>query len=128
VLLGSFFINPVFALLAGLLSPLLSSVMTGMPPIFPIGLLMMIELSLYGFFVSFFNQRKINVFVTLILAMIIGRLGASLGAFVLSIGFSVKINALIYLKTGIITGIPGIIIQIILIPLLIKFLGAHIRR
>ncbi|WP_207666033.1 ECF transporter S component [Thermohalobacter berrensis] len=121
VLLGGFILGPYFGLLVGLITPFLSSILTGMPPIFPVGIIMFFELSTYGFVSGlFYNKLKQNEIITLTSAMIIGRIIAALVVAVLVYGFGAKMpNPFTYIKMAVIVGLPGIAIQVILIPILV---------
>ena len=107
VLLCGLLIGSKYGLLSGILIPLLSSVLTGMPPLFPIAFTMSIELAGYGC-VSGFLKKKTNVYVALIGAQIVGRF---IGALT---GESFAIST--YMTGVFITAFPGIILQIILVP------------
>jgi len=120
VLIAGFFLPPIYAALVGLLTPLLSSVLTGMPVLYPILPIMMGELMVYGLVISWLGKGRMkNVLGRLILAMIAGRLVAGLIVFLLAIGFGLKMNPLIYLQGAILTGLPGLVIQFLLIPALV---------
>ncbi|KNF07940.1 hypothetical protein CLPU_11c01090 [Gottschalkia purinilytica] len=120
VLIGGFLLPPYFALVLGIATPLLSSVVTGMPPIFPIGIIMMAELGSYGLITSLISKKfETLVIPSLVTAQVVGRIVAGITVFILSTFFGVKMNPIIFVKGSIITGIPGILIQLILIPTLI---------
>ncbi len=120
VLIGGFILSPKFAVLVGLLTPLLSSVLTGMPIFMPMAFIMMAELGIYGLTVSLLKEKGINNIITLISAMILGRISAviAVAIFVNLIGikFAPPVTFIIGAVT---TGIPGIIIQLIFIPILL---------
>jgi len=121
VLIGGFFLSPPLALLLGLLTPLLSSLITGMPVLFPIAIVMIFELSVYGLVFSVMTRKyKVNVIISLLFAMVFGRISAALSVHMMVLLFGIKMNPFIYIKGAIITGIPGIVIQIILVPMMIK--------
>ncbi|MBN2897877.1 MAG: ECF transporter S component [Clostridia bacterium] len=122
VLIAGFFLPPYLAMVVGAVTPLLSSVTTGMPILFPMGVIMMFELATYGAFVAWIRGRVASDYVALLSAMLIGRAVAGLVVFVLSIGFGVKMNALLFVKGGIVTGLPGIAVQLILIPIVVRAL------
>ncbi len=71
---------------------------------------------------------KLNTIVCLILAMIVGRIGGGLVAYILSVLFGVKIKALMFIKGSILTGLPGIIIQLIFIPIIVLALNKYSNR
>lgn len=120
VLIGGFLLPPVFAFLLGALTPLLNSMITGMPVLFPMAIIMIFELGAYGLVVSLL-YRKFNLpsIPSLVVAMILGRLVAGLVVYVLSAFFGVDLNALVFIVGAVTTGIPGIVIQLLLIPMLI---------
>ncbi len=119
VLMAGFVLSPVFALFVGIITPLLSSLLTGMPVLMPIGLIMMVELGIYGLVVSLLSS-KLNSIFTLLAAMIAGRLAAGLMVMLLVNAVGIKFAPpLVYLKGAIVTGVPGIIVQLIFIPALL---------
>ena len=124
VLLTGFIVGPFYGIIAGLMTPVLSSLMTGMPPVSPpILFLMMFELPIYGLVAGFlFERRKANVFISLIGAMILGRLSYGLGIIVLSKIFMLNIPPAIGVGSAFVSGLPGIALQIVLIPLTVKLL------
>lgn len=120
VLIGGFFLSPPLALFLGIITPLVSSVLTGMPVLFPMAVIMMFELGTYAFSASLFARKmKLPAVTSLILAMIAGRIAAGVTVAMLVQLFGVKMNPVLYIKGAVITGIPGIIIQLIFIPSLI---------
>lgn len=119
VLLSAFYLSPVFALLVGILSPLLSSILTGMPPLYPIGIIMIFELAAYGLITSIL-YKKSNIFVALIGGMISGRIVAGVTVSILQVGFGLQMKPLMYMKGAIITGVPGMLIQLLIIPVIIS--------
>lgn len=120
VLIGGFLLPPTLALLLGMLTPLLNSFITGMPVLFPIAIILVFELGAYGLITSLlYRVLKIPSLLALIISMIVGRLVAGLTIFVLSAFFTLPLDPIIFVKGVVITGLPGIIIQIILIPSLV---------
>ena len=120
VLIGGFLLPPYLALLLGMLTPLINSLVTGMPPLFPMAIIMIFELGIYGFVASIMYRRlKIPSIISLIISMIAGRIMAGLVVFILAAFFGLQMDPILFVIGGVTTGIPGIIIQIILIPSLI---------
>jgi len=119
VLLVAFYVNPLYALSVGALAPLLNSILTGMPVLYPIAIIMSFELATYGFVTSI-SYKKYNLMLSLIIGMISGRLVAGLIVVILQGIFGLEMNPLFYIKGAIITGIPGALIQLIIIPLIVK--------
>jgi len=121
VLLAGFLVGPGSGLIVGLLAPALSHMLTGMPPTYAVTL-MSLELPLYGLVAGLaYNRHGINVYVSLIAAMIVGRLMFGLGLFVLGIFIDLPYDAATFFSTGgaIATGLPGILLQVILVPLIV---------
>ena len=71
VLFGGILLGPYYGGVIGLLVPLLSSVLTGMPPV-PKVYFMFVELVTYGM-VAGWLIRRTNVYVSLLTAMLCGR-------------------------------------------------------
>ncbi len=111
-----------YGLLAGIATPLLSNILTGMPPA-PFLPSMLVELAVYGLVAGLLirfvrsKSQTANVFIALIGAMLAGRLLAGLvNALIINLG---KYSVQIWLSAFFITALPGIIIQLVLIPVLI---------
>ena len=120
VFIGGVVLVPELAILVGLLTPLLSSLLTGMPVLFPITIIMMFELATYGFIVSELTRRfKLHI-ISIFISMICGRAVATLLAYILVLIFDIKLNPMLYIKGAILTGLPGILIQLLIIPILIR--------
>ncbi len=57
--------------------------------------------------------------------MIIGRIAAGLTVYVLVLFSHINIDPFLYVKGSILTGIPEIVIQIILVPIIIRSIKAE---
>ena len=126
VLLAGFLVGPVSGIAVGLLAPALSHLITGMPPSYAIPL-MSLELPLYGLVAGLaYNRLRINVYIALLAAMIVGRLMFALGLIVLGFFMDLPYTATVFLSTTgpLVAGLPGIAIQIVLIPIIV----AAVRR
>lgn len=123
VLIAGMFLGPLPGLLVGITTPLLSSLLTGMPPIFPMLPIMIAELGIYGLSSGYIARvMKGKTVLPLVAGMIDGRIAAGLVVIVLSRFFGAQLSVLPFLKAAIITGLPGILIQIIIIPPIIRAL------
>lgn len=107
-------------LVCGAVTPLLSSVMTGMPPLFPTGTAMVFELSAYGALsgLMYRNLRQ-NIYISLIAAMVGGRVVSGLASAVFYGVAGKAYGFQIFLTGAFVTGLPGIILQILIVPLLV---------
>lgn len=126
VLLGAFLLPPTYALLLGLLTPLLNSLLTGMPVLFPMAIIMTFELAAYAFVASYFYRKfRVPLLISLIISMIAGRIVAGGLVYLMVLLFAQKMDPILFVQGAILTGLPGIIIQIILIPVLIHAVNKY---
>lgn len=118
VLLGGLILGWRYGLALGVFTPIISSFLTGMPPL-PIALTMLFQLGAMGLITGLL-RNKINSFLNLIIAEIIGNLlYASL--FVIFMGLPThKFFHLLFVVFVI--GLPGIILQWIIVPYLYRVL------
>ncbi len=126
VLLCSFFCGPIYGGICGFLLPYLNSLITGMPAIFPNGIVMSFELMTYGIMCSvmyklFGGSKKLcTIYPSLIVSMIMGRVVYGIVAAILFFTFpgGKKLSVI----GAILTGIPGILIQLLLVPYIVRSL------
>jgi len=119
VLLAGIFAGPASGLIVGLVCPGMSFLLTGMPPPYAVPL-MSLELPVYGVSIGILIRVIKFPVVSVLLAMILGRLAFALGLFVFGLFLSLPYGPKEFIKVSVITGLPGIAIQLILIPLLIE--------
>ena len=127
VLLCGFLCGGPWGLAVGFIAPLFRSFLTGgFPPFFPTAVCMAFELATYGAAAGFLHRmlpcKKAYIYITLVAAMIIGRvvwgiamlvcMGINGGAFTLGA----------FLAGSFTNAIPGIILQIVAIPILVMAL------
>lgn len=123
VLISGFICGPFYGFVVGLLTPLLSHLIFSMPSAIMIGQ-MLIELAVYGFVSGYLNYTikmkngLIKNYVVLICSMLIGRFIYGLSNALIIFKETYSLN--IWLSTAFITSFPGIMIQLIIIPILIK--------
>lgn len=120
VLLCGFLLGHPYGLIVGFITPLLNAVLTGMPPIYP-AVSMAFELATYGLVAGWlYKGRRLNVFVSLITAMLLGRAVSGVANLFL-LGLAGRQYGLqVFLMSAFVTALWGIIIQLVLIPLIIK--------
>lgn len=124
VMLCGFICGWPYGTVVGFILPLLRSVLVGMPVMFPNAEAMAFELAAYGFMTGFLYQKMrkntLSLYFSLIAAMIFGRV---IWAMVSVVLYSAMGNVFvweIFLAQGIINALPGICIQLILIPATVK--------
>ncbi|MCR4435096.1 MAG: ECF transporter S component [Clostridiales bacterium] len=127
VLLAGFVVSLPFAVAVGAATPILSSVLTGMPPMFPVLPYMVFELAAYGGVACFlYRKLRLNVYVSLVGSMAAGRIVSGLVVWVMATFFMAKLpGPLVFISGGIVQGIPGIIIQLLFIPALVLILSKN---
>ena len=121
VLLAGFLAGPLSGLLVGLLAPGLSNLLTGMPPTYAVPL-MSTELPICGLVAGLAYQRlRLNIYLALLTAMLFGRIMFGLSLFVLGIFIDLPYTAAKFFSAGgaILTGLPGVVLQLVLIPIIV---------
>ena len=123
VLIAGFAVGPFYGALCGILTPILSHLIFGMPPAMMLAQ-MVCELAMYGFMTGLLNSLitiknpLLKNYVVLILSMLAGRLTYGiLNALIFKAG-SYSMQA--WLSAAFISALPGIAIQLVLIPILVE--------
>ena len=118
-----------YGAVVGFVLPLLRYVLFGMPPIFPTGVSMSFELAVYGAVIGL-NMQQLgkrnttdsgknyvrNLYLALIGAMLAGRIVWGLVRFSLARATMQPFTLEMFMAGAFLTAIPGIIVQLILIP------------
>ena len=123
VLICGLVIGWKYGLAVGFILPLLRNLLFGMPPLFPTGISMAFELATYGLlcgliFSTFKKQDVKALYISLIGAMLGGRVvWGVVQAILLGVsgsGFTMSM----FMAGAFLNAIPGIILQLVLIPVL----------
>ena len=125
VILCGFFCGGPWGMLVGFVAPFLRSFVLGMPPMYPTAFAMAFELAAYGLMSGvlyrLFPKKKGYRYLSLIFSMIIGRLVWGVVQFA-CMGFdATKFGFAAFWASAVTNAIPGIILQIILVPVVIIF-------
>ena len=133
VLLCGFITGPAYAMIVGLVAPLLRMMTFGMPEPF-MAITMCFELAVYGLVAGLlynaFKKKIIFIYLSLILAMLLGRIAWGLAAWQLAktamfptlpMGWE-QFGWEEFFAAAFVSAIPGIILHIVLIPLLVMAL------
>ena len=130
ILLCGFVLGGPWGLAVGFIAPLVRSVLFGMPPMFPIAIAMAFELAAYGLAAGVLRRLEDRqavlecskhtvpmMYASLVTAMVAGRLVWGAVRFVLAglTGSSFPFSA--FLSGALLTAVPGIVAQLVLIPL-----------
>lgn len=105
----------------GFVTPLLRSALFGMPVLFPNAIGMAFELAAYGFLIGFIYDRfkkkgLISLYLSLIAAILGGRLIWGVARTLLFGAGGEPFTFSLFITNAFITAIPGIALQLILIP------------
>ena len=103
--------------------PLLRSLIFGMPPLYPTALAMAFELAAYAFIAGFLFERAkkqgiVSLYVSIVAAMIGGRIVWGIVQVILLGLAGNPFTFEAFLAGAILNAIPGIIVQLILIPVI----------
>ena len=126
VLLCGFICGPFWGLAVGFVAPLLRSVLTGgFPPMFPTAVCMAFELAAYGAVTGLMHKllprKKLCIYLSLLTAMVAGRLVWGAAMF-FCVGAQGGFTFAAFLAGAVTNALPGIAIQIVLVPILVILL------
>jgi len=112
-------------LIVGLLTPLVSFVISGMPLALVLPQII-IEITFYGIIAGLLSEKfKLNIFLTLLITLLFGRIGLLFGIWLFTTSQSGSLNGLLNLIK---LGWPGMILQLLMIPIVIFFLQKYLKR
>jgi hypothetical protein len=112
-----FFVRPAPAAMTGLITPLLSGAVTGMPPFFPpIAPCMALELAVMVGLIALVKQRwpRANEWAVLIPVLLLGR-GVFVGL-VYGVALVIKLPPAFMAGLSLLSGWPGLILMAIVVP------------
>lgn len=122
-----------YGLVIGFILPLMRSLMFTMPLLYPSAIAMSFELATYGFFTGFmFNKAKWqcvrSLYRCLVMSMLLGRVVWGV-MMVLLLGFKGEVFTFgAFVSGAVINAVPGIILQLILVPAVMLILDrTHLR-
>ena len=124
VILCGYFVGAGYGALIGAICPLLSFLFTGMPNAARLPF-MIVELMAYGIAAGLVYQllaklnKTLRIYLTLIITMICGRIAYFAGLVVAVYILGMKELSVMAVISAVVLGLPGIVIQIIIIPVII---------
>lgn len=123
VILCGYLCGGPWGLVVGIIAPLLRSLVMTMPVMYPTAICMAFELGAYGLTAGLLYKvlpkKKPYIYVSLVGAMILGRIVWGIARIVL-FGFDfTKFGWAAFWSGAVLNAIPGIIVQIILIPVVV---------
>lgn len=118
-LAGGFF-GPIVGLLVGFFTVFLSSTITTMPP-YPLSLFMIFESATYGIVFGYLYYKKhLNIYISLIAAMVIGRIVFVFASFVIGSVLMDSTFAFVSTLISFAKGLVGAAVQIAIIPIVVS--------
>ncbi|MDD4504426.1 MAG: ECF transporter S component [Clostridiaceae bacterium] len=123
VLISGFVCGWQYGFIVGLIVPIFRSMIFGMPPMFPTAAAMAVELAVYGcmtgFLYKLFPQKDIFIYAALIISMLCGRIVWGIVSIFLYGLNGAPFTWEIFAAGAFFNAIPGIIIQIIIVPIIV---------
>jgi hypothetical protein len=123
VLLCGIVCGSYYGLACGIIGPILSSVLTGMPPI-PMLVRMLPELAVYGLTAGLAmkyirtGKNIADLYISLGIAMILGRIAGGVASALFFMGNGEAYSIAIWASSYFVTAVPGIVAHLILVPAL----------
>jgi len=119
--------GPFWGLAVGAITPVLRSALFGMPVMMPTAVGMAFELAAYGFVSGVLRRRLPRtipaLYAALIAAMIAGRCVWGLASIFLYGFTSASFTWQLFVSGGFVNALPGIVLQLIIVPPLAQALG-----
>lgn len=127
VLLAGFLLQPRVSLPVGVLSPILSAALTGMPPFFPpVAFIMVAEFSVMNLLAWVFFQRlKWPIYLSLFISTLAERLTLLFLTLILAEWF--KVPGIILGPITLLKGLPGLLIIFLIVPPLVLKIRENLR-
>lgn len=126
VLICGFVCGWPWGLAVGFIAPLMRSLILGMPPLFPTAVCMAFELAAYGavagLVYKLLPRKKINVYLSLITAMLVGRAVWGCAMFVCMGIRGGAFTFAAFIAGAFTNALPGIVLQLVLIPIIVMVL------
>lgn len=119
-MLSAFVLPLPWAVLVSFIIPIIRSAIFTMPPMVPMALTMAFEMATYALVIGLLNKRLGNdwlkIIIKLVIAMVLGRIVYIIAFYLLLLTMNGQFNfqAVVYGLT--VEGLPGIIVQLLLIP------------
>jgi thiamine transporter ThiT len=123
VLLTGFICGWPYGLIIGFILPIFRSMLFVMPPMFPTAIAMAFELAAYGavtgILFKIFPKKNVFIYISLIISMICGRIVWGVASIFLYRLSGSAFTWKIFMTRAIVNAVPGIIIQIVIIPIIV---------
>lgn len=124
VIAAALIAGPIVGVICGAISPLISFAFTGMPAAAMLPF-MMLELAAYGFFAGILKDHKMPAILKVLIVQISGRAVRALAIIASLYIFGNTAFGVSAVYMNIVKGIPGIILQLTLVPLFVFWVNKH---
>ena len=116
-----------YGAIVGAVLPVISTLLTGMPKIFPTMPMMIVELAVYGLVSGLLYKKRtnLNVMLALIGAMIAGRIANAIVLLFMGAVLGLSVPPMASVITSIATGLPGIVTQLLLVPVVVRLVNHY---
>lgn len=127
VLLCGFICGPLYGATIGFVLPLLRSLIFSVPVMYPTAIAVAFEMAVYGAIAGFLYGKSktksiISLYCCLIISMILGRMIRCIAELCLLCFFGNTFVFKTFFATVIVSSVPGIILQLIVIPIVMMAL------
>lgn len=126
VLICGFICGWPWGLAVGFIAPLFRSLTLGMPPLFPKAICMAFELAVYGLVAGLMYKilpkKKPYIYCSLLIAMVVGRIVWGIAMFICMEASGGAFTFSAFIAGAFTNAIPGIVAQIVLIPIVVMLL------
>lgn len=126
VMLCGFVCSGYYGAAVGFVTPLLRSLIVGMPPMFPKASAMAFELMVYGMLCGIlykiFPKKNIYIYPALIISMLAGRVVSGVVQYVFAGLSGSSFDVITVIESLFVTALPGIICHIIIVPPIVMIL------
>lgn len=123
IILCGFICSWQYGLIAGLATPFIRFAIFGMPQLIPNGISMALEMGIYGCICGLcyklFPKKIGYIYLSLIISMISGRIVWGIARYIFAGVQGTKFPIELFISSGFIVAIPGIIIQLVAIPIIV---------
>lgn len=123
ILIGGFILGGKYGFFIGFITPLLRSLLFTMPPMYPVAIAMAFELGVYGLITGLLYKSlaksKLTIFISLIVAMIAGRIVWGVVSYILLSLAGTAFTMNMFIAGAFANSLVGIVIQLILVPVIV---------
>lgn len=132
VMLCGIFCGWQYGIVVGFVTPILRSILVGMPVMIPGGVSMAFELATYALVIAILYRllpKKIySIYIALIVSMVCGRVVWGIARLIIAGVINKPFTTGMFISGAITTAIPGIIVQLVLIPVLVILINRNAKE